>query len=205
MQRQLLCLDYGAHAEIAVLRPRLRWHEHLNLGMSTSIPAQGVATVCYISTSREQRNIAQRCASELQIFKSYNLVLPFPPSCKITVHASCLLGTESFVNLSSQLDCDILFLRYPGPKTILFIFVSIFGNHCVFCVVRSEIFGGLHCLENSPGQLTCWGTKYKPGRIKTKQQHLVLCCVNYYPEKFECGTRAKLGRATLCHQSLSGH
>ena len=33
------CRVWGAHAEIAVLRPRLRWLEHLNLSMSTSILA----------------------------------------------------------------------------------------------------------------------------------------------------------------------
>ena len=34
-----LCRVWGAHANIAVLRPRLRWLEHLNLSMSTSILA----------------------------------------------------------------------------------------------------------------------------------------------------------------------
>ena len=42
--------------------------------------------------------------------------MPFPPSSKVTVHASCSVGAESFVNLSSQLDCDILFLTYELEK-----------------------------------------------------------------------------------------
>ena len=44
--------------------------------------------------------------------------MPFSPSGKVNVHASCSLGAGSFVNLSSQLDCDILFLRYKLEKRL---------------------------------------------------------------------------------------